>query len=486
MKNNTEIAKQFRKHLKISRGGLSQQYKNTKTNQAFYSGDSMSYRDSVQFSTVDGMKKKAMVQFSKVKPYVNAVKGFMAQNRKNVKYIALMENDILRGLYSTYCNSLKDFIRDSANADQIETHQDGDALIGGYGALETGMTYGEGFATSDPNGQVIMGRIDPLLVGWDPNARETNLLDSRWVYYFKKYALEDALDLFKDSDANDFEAATEDGTGDDNGYNWYANGGRYNKIKELGFDWADESAELVNVAFYQWFEFEKFYRADNPIFKLKNPESIRLAQAQLQAIAQEFPDQDDMFGFDPAAQILTFGEEIKKRLLKDFGEFIEAFEYKRKVYYTAVLSGDHVFTTFKNVCQTGFTIKFKTGDYDAKNKMWTGMVDSMREPVSYYNKALTELMFIIGANSKVGITSLSLRAFEKYHPKWEDEGTHAQQHRKVRFLPEQYFINPYMTIYDNKVVVLLREEKMGFIIESKEFADAQKIIFDMLWNTVAI
>jgi hypothetical protein len=31
------------------------------------------------------------------------------------------------------------------------------------------------------------------------------------------------------------------------------------------------------------------------------------------------------------------------------------------------------------------------------------MVDSMREPVSYYNKALTELMFIIGANSKGGV-----------------------------------------------------------------------------------
>jgi sugar-specific transcriptional regulator TrmB len=87
---------------------------------------------------------------------------------------------------------------------------------------------------------------------------------------------------------------------------------------------------------------------------------------------------------------------------------------------------------------------------------------------------------------KAGITSLSLRAFEKYHPKWEKEGTHAQQHRKVKFLPEQYLVKPYMTIYDNKVVVISGQEKMGFIIESKEFADAQKIIFDMLWDTVAI
>lgn len=87
---------------------------------------------------------------------------------------------------------------------------------------------------------------------------------------------------------------------------------------------------------------------------------------------------------------------------------------------------------------------------------------------------------------KAGITSLSLRAFEKYHPEWEKEGTHAQQHRKVKFLPEQYLVKPYMTIYDNKVVVISEQEKMGFIIESTEFAEAQKTIFDMLWNTVAI
>jgi HTH-type transcriptional regulator, sugar sensing transcriptional regulator len=87
---------------------------------------------------------------------------------------------------------------------------------------------------------------------------------------------------------------------------------------------------------------------------------------------------------------------------------------------------------------------------------------------------------------KAGITSLSLRAFEKYHPQWEKNETHAHQLRKVKFLPEKYFVKPYITIYDNKVVVISAEEKIGFIIESKEFAKAQKAIFDMIWNSVAI
>ena len=127
-------------------------------------------------------------------------------------------------------------------------------------------------------------------------------------------------------------------------------------------------------------------------------------------------------------------------------------------------------------------------------KIFEDLLKSEEKVSRYYlsGTMLEELMGVEFVESfvrkriKAGITSLSLRAYEKYHPKWEDEGTHAQQHRKVKFLPEQYSIRPYMTIYDNKVVIISEKEKTGFIIESKEFADAQKTIFDMLWNTVAI
>ncbi len=87
---------------------------------------------------------------------------------------------------------------------------------------------------------------------------------------------------------------------------------------------------------------------------------------------------------------------------------------------------------------------------------------------------------------QAGIKSLSLRSF-KYKPEREKGETHAKQLREVKFLPENVFIKPYMCIYDNKVsVISTKEEKLGFIIESKEFADAQKAIFDMIWNSVAI
>lgn len=87
---------------------------------------------------------------------------------------------------------------------------------------------------------------------------------------------------------------------------------------------------------------------------------------------------------------------------------------------------------------------------------------------------------------QLGIKSLSLRSFV-YKPEREQETTHAKQLREARFVPENVIIKPYMCIYDNKVsVISTKEEKIGFIIESKEFAEAQKAIFDMIWNSVAI
>lgn len=404
MKSDKDIIKQFKKHKSITARGLSKQYQNIRDNQAFYAGDIMNYNDYIQFQDQNGNKRRAMVQFNLVKPYVDAVKGFMAQNRRAAKYVARMMNQTAMQAYSAYTNAMADYVNDNANADQVKTQQDGDLLICGISAVETAMTYGEGFATTDPNGEIIMDALDIEKVGWDPYARASNVLDSRWVFYPKEYDIEEAVTLFQDADKDDFELSGDD---EDNGgdYQWYARGGRYNKIKEDDVDWVGEKGQMAKVYFYQWFEYEEFYRAENPAMAMRTPKAQQMAMELLQQIAEEMQDEadDDLFEFNPQAEILTFNDKYQKKLKEHFGKHIEIFTYTRKVYYTAVMSGSHVFTSYRNVSQQGFTVKFKTGGYDAKNKLWVGMVTSMRQPVLYKNKALTELMFIIGANSKGGV-----------------------------------------------------------------------------------
>ena len=93
----------------------------------------------------------------------------------------------------------------------------------------------------------------------------------------------------------------------------------------------------------------------------------------------------------------------KQETVEFFGDMIEFDSFNRRVYYSAVVSGNKCFTAYKSPVQDGFTIKFKTGDYDEQNKMWVGMVNSLKEPALYYNKALTEMLFSIATLSKGGV-----------------------------------------------------------------------------------
>jgi sugar-specific transcriptional regulator TrmB len=80
-----------------------------------------------------------------------------------------------------------------------------------------------------------------------------------------------------------------------------------------------------------------------------------------------------------------------------------------------------------------------------------------------------------------GIKSLSMRT-SSYAPKRETEMQSSKQLRETKIMPEGVNFSPYMCVYDNKTVVISVKEKMGFIIESQEFATAQKTIFDTIWN----
>lgn len=396
MKSPKEIAKQFKKHKEITQSRLNKQYSNTKKCQSFYAGDFMSYQDKVDFTNVRGEKQKALVKFNKVKPYVNAVKGFMAQNRRKPKYEARIQNDKLQELFTGYANAILGYARDNANADQVETQQDGDMLINGYGCVETALTYGEGYVSSEADGEYIKGNLDPLAVGWDPFAKQTNLLDRRWDYYAREYNLEDAKKLFSRANPEDFESSDTDTENAD--YEYFPYGGNYDKIAPL--EWTNAEENMVKVYFYQWYDIEPYYKAANPLYEIEDQQTLQAVDIFLQMLANDTDDE----GFNPRAEVLCFGKDVKAELEEYFGDLLgEVFEFKRKVFYEAIVSGESVFDAYKSISQQGFRRQFKTGDYDSANGIWTGMVNSMMEPVLYYNKALTELMFTIASNSKGGV-----------------------------------------------------------------------------------
>ena len=402
------IAKKFRKHREISLRGLSQQYENTESCWSFYNADQMTYSDRIQFEDTWGRKRRAIVNFNDVQKNVDAVVGFMAQNRRVAKYVARVQDSERQQLYSKNMNSISDYHRDKQNADQLESMQDLDMLIAGYGAVDTDLSYDIGNATTMPNGEIIKKHLDTSCVYWDPSTKDINLISSRWAGYYEDFDLKEALNLFQGSKAEDFEQVSDEEPSN-TGYIFNPYGGIYDKIKLMNtVEWTSKENEMVRVFNHQWFEYETFYKAENPLFIVEDPADALFMQLKLENIKNNIKlpgdtKTEDMFQFDYRSEYLTFDESTKSALKKEFGDLIQPVPFKRKVFYTAVISKEHVFTWFKSVCQQGFSIKFKTGTWNHNKRMWMGMVNPMMEPQKYKNKALTELMFTIAANSKGGV-----------------------------------------------------------------------------------
>jgi len=391
-----KILKKFQNHYNISKSGCSNQWKHIKDCRSFYNGDYMNYKDEVTFGRGAGMKVKE-VSFNRVKPYVNSIVGFMAQQRRKPDYQAKLESSPDQTALSDYLNGFSDYVRENTNSDQMETRQDMDFIIGGIGCTDTAATLKIGAPTRDPNGEIIVERVDPCEVGYDPAAIMPNLLDSGWVYRVKEYDVEEAEELFN-AEEEDFETTNTD---DDLVYEFNPYGGIQDKI---GYEWADPQRTRVRVYFYQWFEVETFYRIENPLKTIDNQDFFELLAVALSQV--EIDEEEEMFRFDPASPILTITKSNKSEISKIFETFDIPFnpvQEKRKCFYTAVISGNKVFDYYKSVSQQGFSIKFKTGDRDERNNIWTGIVSSMREPQRYYNKALTELMLIIASNARGGV-----------------------------------------------------------------------------------
>jgi sugar-specific transcriptional regulator TrmB len=60
-----------------------------------------------------------------------------------------------------------------------------------------------------------------------------------------------------------------------------------------------------------------------------------------------------------------------------------------------------------------------------------------------------------------------------------------EEMRETRFLPQKEMtFSPEVNIYNNKMLIASWKEKMAIIIESKELADLQKLIFNLLWEVL--
>jgi hypothetical protein len=400
MKSNEAIVQQFydkQGHYNISKSGLRKQKDEDKINRGYYSGD----KDYLEINISLDQRIFATSQ-NRIRPYVDSIVGFMAQNRRKPEYSARMTDSVQQQKRSEYMNALSDYVRGDCNADQHETMQDIELVTCGVGAIATDLIYEP---ATNPNGDIVKQECTDD-TWWDPEAKQTNLLDSRWVFVERKYDPETAVQLFggKEEDYTDTEIENR------TPYKYWPQGGIYTA---RAFDWDITDRSMVKVYFYEWYDIEKYYRIENPIFEEKNQAIagyLLMAFDTLKKKQTEMIDDEDgledIFSFDPRAEILTMNKttyDSVAALLDSLGVEYSMDEGKRKVFYRAIISGDKVFKKWKSINQTGFSIKFKTGSRDKNRNLWFGIVTPLREPQRYYNKAISEFIKIVSSTARPGV-----------------------------------------------------------------------------------
>ena len=238
---------------------------------------------------------------------------------------------------------------------------------------ESRMDYDE-----EPDGKILIERMDPLEVFWDPAAKKKCLADARYVFAARWMDKEEikakwpgAEDFFYTEDLKDFETP-------------------HNADRAFLYEGDEVDKEVRKnqalVLHYQCYKLEPYYRALDPFIN----QLVDLDETKFKALQKN---------------VKKMGGSLVEAGRKTGASDIPYVKQRKKVYYRAFLVGDRMLGAEKlerSPCQEGFTLKFITGKRDRNKSEWYGIVRAMKDPQRWGNKFFSQIHDILAKNAKGG------------------------------------------------------------------------------------
>ena len=335
--------------------------------------------------------------FNRIAPIVDAIVGHETANRQAVAYLP---RQVGATQVAEVESAAAKWVRDETGADGEESDAFFDAVVTGEGWTSTEPDYDE-----DPDGQILIERVDPREMDIDPACHRKNYKGAKWLCRTRKWDRRRAEENWAGADFEPANRRTSDDPID---------------VIAAAFYHLDSGAEgrngvegnLVLIHDFQWWEYEPIYRVD----------MRQIPPQLLQAISQVKNEEGQpAFDLQPSETgLLTFTQDQWKVV----GQHMpKPLEQRRKVYKRMFWSGHQILEGPKET-PTGdsFTYKAMTAKRDHQKHYWYGIVRAMRDPQLWSNKFMSLSLEIIGTSAKGGALA-EIDAFDdprKAEEDWAD------------------------------------------------------------------
>src|SRR5690348_15489106 len=186
--DNADLFVQFKEWYRQDRDHSSEWRTEARHAYDFVAGKQWSQEDEAKLQEA----LRVPVTFNRIGPIINIVAGLETGNRQETRYIPRLPgaagvNDLLTGASK--------FFRDECDAEDEESDAFRDSVICGMGWCDTNLSYAD-----DPNGMMVIERIDPIEMFWDAGGVKKNLADARRLWRVKDISVDEAQALFPGAD----------------------------------------------------------------------------------------------------------------------------------------------------------------------------------------------------------------------------------------------------------------------------------------------
>lgn len=301
-------------------------------------------------------QRRIPVVINRVQRTVNAILGTQISNRQDTTFYPRELGDAKK---SEILSGAGEWVRQGCEAEDEETDAFEDTTTCGMGFIDTAMNY-----DLDQEGAIMMERLDPLEMYWDPSARKRNLADSKFFIHMGEF------------DQEEFDAHWPD----------------VNDLDQSAGPFWDESDDSQGTREHRYPQ--DAYR-DQQTKSSKKSGKIRVARVQW---AERVP----VYRVGKRAERLNADkfDRVKDEIVK---RKIPHLRQTKLQWKQAFIAGGSLLEESDCPYPDSSTIRPITYKRDRNTNTWYGIVAAMMDPQRYGNKFLSLIMDILVKNSKGGI-----------------------------------------------------------------------------------